>query len=240
MADDRSKRNHAGVKGLAALLLACTFSSAQARGAYQCEGLLLPGDEVRATDYMALQAFARVNPTHLYDAISKSGDARNTAGGSFGGFAEDFRQSTSKGEFPKRAQKRLQDENFNLPDVEAKAHYRRGLSDAQLNAWSECAAQTREGAVLVTAREAGPDGFNLVAVWSPPARVGTSPMDIKVIGGTIAGLPSVQQTMTGRSASSHSIRTSWTRPVKVTVSIAGASDSVMVVLPKAATPGAKP
>lgn len=237
MATNFARWNPPAAGGVGALLLALAFPSAHARDAYQCEGLLLPPEEVRATDYTTLQAFAKANPTHLYDAIAKSG----AGAGSFGGFSEDFKQSTSKGDFPKRVQKRLQDEKFTFTDAIAKGYYRRGLSDAQLSAWSQCVSQVGQGAVLATAREVGPGGFNLVVAWVPPPGVGTSPLEIDVGGGTIAGLASFQQTMTGRSATSHPIRTSFASgPVKVTVRIGGSTDWVIVNPPTAAAPAAKP
>lgn len=237
MATDLANRRRCRPGGRrGALLLAGAFSCAPALASYQCEGLLMPTEEARATDYQALQAYARVNPTYLYDAIAKAGPG----GATFGGFAEDYRQSTSRGDFPKRVHKRLQDENFTLPDVIAKSYYRRALSDAQVNAWMQCASQSPQGAILATARNVSPTGFNLVVAWAPPAGVGTAPMEIDVLGGTIAGLPSMRQTMTGRSWSSFEIRAASARPVRVNVSIAGAADSVIVSAPKASAPAATP
>lgn len=210
-------------------LAACITQGAAAQSISQCDGVLVPSEESRKSDYALLQAFAKVNASELYDTIAKTDGKSAGGGGGYGGFSADYQQSSSKSDFQERVQKRLVTENFQMSESDAKAYYRRGVSDSQVNAWSECITRVSGGgAVLLSARNIDERGFFLVVTWIPPVATGAAKLELRATGGTISGHSSLSEDLSGRGAKTYEVVASSTTAVKVLANIAGATDSVMV------------
>jgi hypothetical protein len=208
-----------------------------AQGVVKCDGVLIPSVESRKSDYALLQAFAKVNATALYDEISRNQGSSAGGGGSYAGFGADYQQSSNTGEFQKRTQERLATEKFEMNESDAKAYYRRGLSDAQVEAWLRCMTNDSDGGgVLLSARNADATGFHLVVTWIPQKGVGAANLELRVTGGTILGKAEVREQLTGRMSRTYDVAASSSAPVKVLGNISGSTDSVVVTQAKSRKP----
>lgn len=202
---------------------------ASAQTISQCDGVLVPSIESRKSDYALLQAFAKVNASALYDEISKNRDSAAGGGGSYAGFGVDYQQSANSSDFQKRTENRLATEKFDMSESDAKSYYRRGVSDAQVEAWLRCVTNVSEGgAVLLSARNADSTGFHLVVTWIPQKGVGSAPLELRATGGTIFGKTEVHEQLTGRMSRTYDVLATSTAPVRVLANISGSTDSVMV------------
>lgn len=195
----------------------------------ECDGVLAPTVESFNQDYAILQSYAKTNASDLYNEIEKSENRSAGASASYGPYGVDYRGSNNKSEFILNVNNRLNNEKFFLSESEARSYYRKGISDPQIKAWTDCVArETNGGAILLAARNVDNNGFHLIVTWIPPVSVGSSMLELRAQGGTIDGSEELTVTMIGRGAKTYNVKSNNGAPVRVLANIAGATDSLIV------------
>lgn len=216
------------------ILCVAASASALSQSVRQCDRVLVPTIESVQSDYRLLQAFAKLNSDELYEAIGKEESKSAGGGGSYAGFGADYSESKSKSEFRQKTEKRLSDEKFSMSEEDSRAYYRKGVTAAQVNAWSSCVAQVSDGgAVLLIASLPDRDSFTLTVTWLPQRGVGQGTLGLTVSGGSFAGGAATHsEVLTGRTSKSYEVRASGEQQsARVIANIAGSTDSVLVAKP---------
>lgn len=208
-------------------------SSAQAQN--NCEGVLIPTEQAIKTDYRLLQSFVKTNVYELYEEIKKSKSSGSGASGKYGAYEGDYNQSASKEDFAKRVEKRLVDENFLLSVQEAKAYYRKGLTDTQAESWLECVKiQSDASTLLVTSTMPDKKAFILNVKWRPGIGVAPSDIVFTVEGGTFSANQKtvLREKYSSAQKKSYFIkRDAGSQSTRVIANIAGVTDAVLVANP---------
>ena len=127
-----------------------------------------------------------VNSSYEYDNLKKINEEGRNASASYKFFSAEYNDSKNSQEFQKKVRDRLVKENFNMQESDARASYKRFLSNDQLQKWAVCVQEiSRGGAVFLEADSVSNSDFPLMVKWFPQKGVGSGMLAIQIDNGTI-------------------------------------------------------
>lgn len=192
----------------------------------KCDAVLAPTIESSKSDYRLLQAYMSVNSSEEYDRLKLMSQAAREAQASYKVFKAQFNSSNTSSEFREKVSKRLSSENYSTNESDARATYRKGPTDAQVEAWSKCASA---GGLIVTTRDITNGEFTTQINWFPPVGVGRVPVTINLSGGTINGQATVSTFFDARGSFGYIVRAApGASTTRLVINTAGLTDALLV------------
>lgn len=211
---------------LPALSLAIACLPAFSQGTVGCEAVLAPTIESATSDYRLLQAYMSLNAAEEYDRLRRMSADKREAEASYKVFSAEYKDAQTSSEFKEKVSKRLKDEQFSSSESDARAVYRKGPTDAQVRAWSEC---QRGGGLLVTVRDQTADEFTLLITWMPPVGAPAQNAEILLSGATIDDRASLQTSFAGRGSVGRIAKISrGASSARIVVNIGGFTDTALL------------
>jgi hypothetical protein len=173
-----------------------------------CEAVLKPTETQTSSDFRTFQSYWWLHSEHEYDkATSGNSSAQSGSAVIPPYFFGEYKSSSSRADFSERVRSRLRQEGFTLDNSGAHSYMRRGLDDAQIEAWLGCVKAA--GGLLFSARNITDKGFTLVVARTTPNTTGNGRVVVDITGGHLPGRwgsQKIRESNEGAGAKTYQIR----------------------------------
>lgn len=201
---------------------------AQTRSVRDCDAVLIPTVEQASDDYSRMQDYLYYNASKEYDRLQKLSKEQRSAEASYKVAQAEYNDSRSASEFQDKLRSRISVERSRSQEATSSSNFRRGLDQAQVSAWAECArAVSGGGAVFLAAEKVDPSAFPLTVRWFPATGQPQGLLTLKVANATIEGKSLVETTLVGSGSKPFIVKPDNTsNPIVITAEILNSTDSV--------------
>ena len=205
--------------------------------AQNCADALVPTIEQMQSNYSMVQSYMKLYASEEYDRLKALDQASVGADASYKLFSAEYKSSNTKEDFREKINKRLSQENYSASESEAKAGYRRFLSDAQLSAWKACVVaqsiQGGAGAFELFVRSVSENLLVLQMDWIPGRGEGSTNGIVQITNGKINGKSTYNLSFSGVDSKVISIYPDpGAKNITVVANVKGRGDTISIDMVK--------